>query len=96
MKAAIYSPYLDTFGGGEKYMMTIAEILAQRRNKVDVILDKHLLAIGSSFIKYGLQKRFDLNLENVNFTAGPLGKGSDIFRRQFFLKKYDLLFFLTP
>ncbi len=27
MKAAIYDPYLDTLGGGEKYALTVAETM---------------------------------------------------------------------
>ena len=41
MNIAIYSPYLDTAGGGEKYMLTIAECLSGE-NAVDVLLDTHL------------------------------------------------------
>ena len=35
MRIGIYDPYLDDIGGGEKYMMTIAQILS-KENKVDV------------------------------------------------------------
>ena len=43
MKVVIYSPYLDTFGGGERYMMSIAEIFC-KDNDVDILLDSHLLS----------------------------------------------------
>ena len=35
MKVALYSPYLDTFGGGERYMLAIAEILS-KKGDVDI------------------------------------------------------------
>ena len=41
MKLGFFSPYLDTFGGGERYMLTIAETLA-KSNQVDILLDAHL------------------------------------------------------
>ena len=94
MKIAIYSPYLDTFGGGEKYMMTIAEILSLS-NAVDVLLDQNLRDLGAQFLKNNLSKRFDLNLKAVNFINAPIGKNTSSLARAFFLKSYDRLFYLT-
>lgn len=94
MRAAIYSPYLDTFGGGEKYMMTIAEVLSKNRMEVDVLLDINLMNFKSE-IKVMLSNRFNLDLEGVNFIPAPIGAGSDFSTRLFFLKKYDILFYLT-
>lgn len=93
MIIALYSPYLDTLGGGERYMMSIAAILAEG-NKVDVLLDKHLLNLGID-LKNELSKRFNLNLREVNFIRAPLGKNSSALSRAIFLRKYDLLFYLT-
>lgn len=95
MKIAVYSPYLDTFGGGEKYMMTIAETFSQKGFIVDVILDNHLESFGTEYLKDELSKRFNLDLAKVNFTKGPIGKGSGFLSRTLFLKKYDGLFYLT-
>ncbi len=94
MRVAIYSPYLDTFGGGERYMMTIAETLIQG-NDVDVLLDSNLEDKGIEFLKTELSQRFNLNLQSVNFIKGPFGKNSSSLSRSLFLKKYDALFFLT-
>lgn len=94
MKIAIYSPYLDTFGGGEKYMMTISEILSFN-NIVDVFLDRHLKGLGGDYLRNELSKKFNLDLKGVNFINAPVGEGSSLFSRIFFLKKYDLLFYLT-
>lgn len=94
MKIAIYSPYLDTFGGGEKYMMTIAEVFCID-NAVDVLLDKHLLSFGAEYLKKELSNRFNLNLNIADFIKGPIGKDSNVFERLFFLSHYDLLFYLT-
>lgn len=95
LRIAIYSPYLDTLGGGERYMMTIAEVLSDQNYNVDVCLDNHLFSLGGENLKKELSKRFNLNLANVNFIKAPLGKGSSYFPRFNFLKKYDLLFYLT-
>lgn len=94
MKIAIYSPYLDTLGGGERYIATIAEVLSND-HEVDLLFDQHLEDIGIAAIKDNLSKRFNLNLEKVNTLEAPLGEDSNVFSRAFFLKKYDLLFYLT-
>lgn len=95
MKAAIYSPYLDTFGGGEKYMATIGEILSQNNFEVDILLDKNLINLGSRYLKNELSKRFNLDLERVSFIKAPVGEGSDFFSRFLFLKRYHVFFYLT-
>ena len=93
MKAAIYSPYLDTYGGGERYMMTIAETLCKRFD-VDVLLDNHLFPQKDK-LKNTLSERFNLNLDRVSFIKAPIGIGSTFFQRISFLKKYEILFYLT-
>ena len=90
MKIAIYSPYLDTFGGGERYMMTIAEVLS-RHHIVEVFLDQHLESLGGDYLKDELSKRFDLDLNRVNFIKAPIGKSSFFLERTFFLKQYDIM-----
>ncbi len=85
MKVAIYSPYLDTFGGGERYMMSIAELLSGV-GEVDIFLDNHLNTFGKDYLKKNLEERFDLNLSKTNFTPGSISKNS---------RNYDLLFYLT-
>lgn len=94
MKIAIYSPYLDTFGGGEKYMATIAEILS-KQHSVDLLFDPHLQSFGMDTLQRQLSERFNLDLSRLNLTKAPIGKASNIFQRLIFLKIYDLLFYLT-
>lgn len=94
MKVAIYSPYLDTLGGGERYMMTIAQVLSNG-HVVDVLLDSHLYSFGKDKIKNDLEKRFNLDLLKVEFKKAPIGKDSSSINRLFFLSSYDLLIYLT-
>jgi glycosyltransferase involved in cell wall biosynthesis len=94
MKVAIYSPYLDTAGGGEKYILTIAETLSKDQ-EVDVLLDDHLIQLGIAGIKDKVEKLHGLNLSKVNFIKSPLGRGSNFLDKFFFLKKYDVLFYNT-
>ncbi len=94
MRVAVYSPYLDTFGGGEKYIMTIVETLTQNF-EVDVLLDQNLNNVGGDYLKKELSNRFNLDLSKTKFIKAPIGKGSDFFSRTFFLRRYDLLVYLT-
>lgn len=58
-KAAIYDPYLDTLGGGERYCLTVAETLLKRGYSVDIFWsgDKDIIAKA--------EKRFNLDISGI-------------------------------
>lgn len=58
-KVGIYDPYLDTLGGGERYCLTVAEILSKNGFDVDLFWsgDQNLLTKA--------QERFDLKLNDI-------------------------------
>lgn len=85
MKIGIYDPYLDDGGGGEKYMMTIAECLS-KDNQVDVFWDsKEDLNVSV--------KRFSLNLDNVRVVPNIFKQ--NISRRINASRGYDAIIFLS-
>lgn len=94
MRIGIYSPYLDTFGGGEKYMLSIAEILS-KENDVDLLLGTHLYNANIKQIKTKIESFHNLDLSAIKIVKAPIGEGSLFLSRIFFLRKYDYLFFLT-
>ncbi len=59
-KAAIYDPYLDTLGGGERYCLTVAEILIKNNFEVDLFWS------GDPQLIKKAEQRFSLNLKNIN------------------------------
>lgn len=59
-KVAIYDPYLDTLGGGERYCLTVAEILLKNNYSVDLFWS------GDSSLIAKAEKRFSLNLSKLN------------------------------
>lgn len=72
MRAAIYNPYLDTLGGGERYTITFAKILAKNGYLVD-------LEWKDSGIIKNLENRFGINLEGVNVVENiKKGDGYDL------------------
>lgn len=94
MKIGIYSPYLDTIGGGERYMLTIAEALS-KKNQVEILIDTHLQTLEIKEILNKASKLLDLDLSGVKLVDAPLGRGSNALDRFIFLKKFDILFCLT-
>ena len=63
LKVGIYDPYLDTLGGGERYCLTIAEILASLGYQVDIFWS------GDQDLLKKAEIRFGLNLSNINFVT---------------------------
>jgi len=67
MRAAIYNPYLDTLGGGERYTLSFAKVLLNNGFDVNIfwkdssILDK-------------FEKRFGITLNGLN-TIDDIKKG---------------------
>jgi len=72
MKAAIYNPYLDSLGGGERYTMAVATTLSNLGYITDIEWD-------DPSIKDKLEKRFDIDLSNINFIKDiKKGDGYDV------------------
>lgn len=87
MRIGIFDPYLDDLGGGEKYMMTIAECLS-RENKVDIFWDnqKDLRLIN---------QRFPLNLSKIKLVENIFSPKTSMLKRLLKTKKYDVIFILS-
>lgn len=84
MKAAIHNQYLDTLGGGERYTLTFAKVLAKAGYSVDVTWQdpsiKSLINEQVDFsVKSKLEHRFGLDLTDVNFVEDiRRGDGYDV------------------
>lgn len=69
-KAAIYNPYLDTLGGGERYTLTFAKVLAEIGYDVDIEwLDSN--------IKAKLSKRFGIKLPDSIKIVDSVNRGEN-------------------
>lgn len=87
MKIGIYDPYLDTLGGGEKYMLSIAECLAKDHD-VAIFWDDE------SVIRQA-EKRFFLDLSKVATVPDIFSRKSGLLRRFSSTRKYDLIVYLS-
>lgn len=89
MKIGIYNPYFGTpLGGGERYILTIAEYLSQKGHWVDLFWHNDNLK----------KKAFDklkLNLKAVNQVKNIFLSKTNIINRYFLTKKYDQFIWLS-
>ncbi len=84
MKFGFYSPYLDTYGGGERYMLTLASYLSQNHD-VDIFWnDQTIKPLLARFLKIDLSK---CNFVSNIFTNGISNKFATL--------KYDWTFILS-
>lgn len=95
MICALYSPYILTNeGGGERYLLTIAEHLSQNRNaSVHVIAAKALDAEREKRLEY-LAQKYGLNLNKVQLVSVPFFR-QDSLRRYLFTRSYDAFLLFT-
>lgn len=83
-KALFYDPYIDTVGGGERYVFTLVEHLLKNDWQVDVLWN-------SPEVKEKLKSRFGLELQLVNFIPPSVS----FFDKYKLMKKYDSTFWLS-
>jgi len=90
MKIALFSPFAaDTLGGGERYLLTIAECLLAD-NEVDLVV-----ASGKKLLKQKFVDAFNLKLDGLNIVTGPFDPGASVASRWRFTKNYDVFYYMT-
>lgn len=87
VRIGIYDPYLDDLGGGEKYMMKIAQCLAQEHD-VSVFWNTREDV-------ETLKKRFLLDLSKIRFAKNIFAKGVSKTARLNESRKYDAFILLS-
>lgn len=88
MEIGIFDPYLNTLGGGERYVMTLAEYLSQQGHQVNVFWnDKR--------IKDDIKRRLGINLGKIEFVEDIFSSRKKLFQKWRITRKYDLIFWLS-
>ena len=85
MRFGFYSPYLDTFGGGERYMLTLASYLS-KNHMVDIFWDDPL-------IKAPLARFLKIDLAKTTFKKNIFKK--NLLEKGFLTLGYNLIFILS-
>lgn len=85
MKIGIYDPYLDTLGGGEKYIISIAKFF-EENNQVDIFWNEDLAK--------NINDKFSIKLEKTKFRKNIFLNNS-LINKYLTTKQYDLFFFIS-
>lgn len=92
MKICLYSPYLPKhFGGGEKYILDCAASLSQTHHVVIAVPSVK----NTATLKKKYEQFFGLDLSQVDFIESPLGTSTSFFKKLWWTKHWDVLYYLT-
>ncbi len=96
-KIAFYSPYFpNTIGGGERVFLTTAEILSKEGCRVVIVVDKDKkIPQNKKAFWQEIEKKLQLNLQDLEIVNGPFGVGSSLWQRLWFSRKFDSFFYMT-
>lgn len=87
MKIGIFDPYIDTLGGGEKYVLAIASCLADK-NEVFLFWDDNLILKKAN-------ERFGINVRNLNITKNIFSSNTSFLKKILSTKSYDAIFYVS-
>lgn len=86
-KAVLYSPYLDTLGGGEKHILSILKVFSEEGFIIDILWrDKKILE--------QIESKLNIKLSRARIAANFLTQ-STFFKKILATKKYNYLFYVT-
>jgi len=83
---ALYDPYLDVLGGGERHILSILEVLSHHDYDVTIFWDEDLTSEIHSRLQIAMPFTFTPNIFN---------KKTDPWKKQEILKAYDSFFYVT-
>ena len=87
VKIGIFDPYLDTLGGGEKYILTIASCLADK-HEVFLFWDNDLILKKAN-------ERFGISPGSLKLAKNIFSPETFFLKRILSTKKYDVIFYVS-
>lgn len=87
MKIGIYDPYLNTLGGGEKYILTAASCLAKNQEVFLFWNEDNVLSKA--------EQKFGIDLQNVKFTRNIFEEKMSPLQRERLLRLYGRIIYLS-
>lgn len=87
MNIGIYSPYLDTLTGGEKYIFTAASCLSKEHNVTIFWDDPSIISKAEA--------KFQLDLSRINVSANIFNRNTGLIKRFYKTFKFDRIFYLS-
>ncbi len=87
-KAALFDPYLDVLGGGEKHIFSILKVLQEQNYEISVFWDRNL--------QKQIEQQFSLEFKNkIKFIPNIFSSSTSRLIKLLTLKNYDLFFYVT-
>ncbi|MBI4991474.1 glycosyltransferase family 4 protein [Candidatus Gottesmanbacteria bacterium] len=86
MKIGIFSPYWQIMGGGEKYLLDIAQYLS-RKDEIYILSNEN--------IKEKANKFFNIKLDRIHFLPEEIIQTKNMLKRLTGLRQFDILFYMT-
>lgn len=84
--AALYNPYLDVLGGGEKHILSILKVFSDNGVKITLFFNKNL--------KREIKKRFNLDFSGqINWLSDL--RNYSFLQKLLLLKNFDYFFYVT-
>lgn len=87
MKIGVYDPYLDSLGGGERYVLTLAELLSEKE-EIEIFWN-------DGNIKESIENRLNLRMDKVKFVDNIFTRDKNLLQKLILTRKYDIIFFLS-
>jgi glycosyltransferase involved in cell wall biosynthesis len=84
--AAVYDPYLDTLGGGEKHLLSIVKLLEKQDYAVKIFWDQDLTEV--------IKNRLNLEFTNLQFYPNIFRQRSWL-KKILWLKQIDYFFYIS-
>lgn len=84
---ALYSPYLDILGGGEKHILSILQVLEKEGYEINIFWDKNL--------QKEIESQFSLHYINKIKWLPNIFKTNSVIDKVSVLRKFDLFFYVT-
>ena len=97
LSICIYSPYVPKhFGGGERYLFSVASYLSRYHSVVVAISrSEPLTKNDQQLIRLAYEKFFSLDLSRVQFVQTPLGTDTNPTKKLFWTRKFDVMYAVT-
>ncbi len=84
---AVFNPYLDVLGGGERHILSILQVFEESGYQIDLLWD-------DKSIKEKLSNMLNISFSNLKIRKNFL-HSKNLLSKQFKLSKYDRLFYVT-
>jgi len=98
MKIGLYSPFMaENIGGGERYLLTVAECMLIEGHQVDLIIQRGLIKseADKKRLKSKYSEAFKLKLDKLKVIEGPFGIKRSFREIWQFTKKYHVFYYMT-